>query len=203
MQRLFVLFLSLISCAYLGCATSEAQREQNDAKGSAASQDRVAAQASVSGTAKTRSQAPAKTAVENKSPVASNAKIDYKPSEMKVATTLEGNTQLSAKLKPLLPARMTMVDAAAGFKKQNQFVAALHASRNMGIPFKDIKAKMTGEKRMSLQDAIRELRPDMAKNDAKAEVKKAEGQAKTDEKEAKAEAKKAEEQAKLAANGKS
>jgi hypothetical protein len=195
-----------MSCLYLGCATSEAQREQDNTKGSAASQDRIAVQASASGTAKTRSQAPAKTAVENKNPVVSNtsnAKIDYKPSEMKVATGLEGNAQLSSKLKPMLPARMTMADAAAGFKKQNQFIAALHASKNMGIPFKDIKAKMTGEKRMSLQDAIRELRPDMAKNDAKAEVKKAEGQAKTDEKEAKAEAKKAEEQAKLAANGKS
>src|SRR5207244_339723 len=99
--------------------------------------------------------------------------------------------QLSTILKPLLPPRTSVGDAAAGFKNQRQFIAAMHLSKNLGISFKDIKSRMTAEHRMSLNDALRDLRPEMSKNVAKAEAKKAEEQAKDDEKQAKDEAKKA------------
>ena len=93
MKRLFVLFLGLMSCFYLGCATSsEAQLEQSDEKPSVASHDRIAAEAPVSRPAKARTQVaekPAverKPAVENRNSVAAPATVDYKPSDMKVAT---------------------------------------------------------------------------------------------------------------------
>lgn len=44
----------------------------------------------------------------------------------------------------LLPAGMTLNQASLGFKNQGQFVAALHVSRSLGIPFADLKTAMTG-----------------------------------------------------------
>jgi hypothetical protein len=133
--------------------------------------------------------------------ISENVARDEKPRDMKVASELDRNPQLSSLLKPLLPARTNVTDAAAGFKKQNHFIAALHASRNLGIPFHELKTRMTGDDRMSLKDAVHELRPAMEKDELKFEVKRAEKQAKADEKQAKAEAKAAAEQAKRAANG--
>jgi len=115
--------------------------------------------------------------------------IDNKPREMKAANALEKNPYLSSSLKPLLPPRTNVTDAAAGFKKEKDFVATLHVSHNLGIPFDQLKSRMTGEHRMSLTDALRDIRVDMSKKEAKTEVKKAEDQAKDDENRAKDEAK--------------
>jgi len=134
---------------------------------------------------------------------AKNANTEGKPADMKVANAFDRNPYLSSKLKPLLPPRTTMMDAATGFKNQRQFIAAVHLSRNVGVPFDQIKARMTGEHRMSLNDSLRDIFPEMTKNEVKAEVNKAEKQAKDDENAAKDEAKKAAVQDKLATNGKS
>ena len=88
------------------------------------------------------------------------------PSEL-----LAQNTKLSSKLESLLPAGTNVQDAAAGFKNLGQFVAAAHVSSNLGIPFDQLKAKMTGTDAVSLGKAIHELKPDV---NAKAEAKKAE-----------------------------
>jgi hypothetical protein len=53
---------------------------------------------------------------------------------------------------------MTMDQAARGFKNQGQFIAALHVSRNLGIPFADLKKDMVTNDR-SLGQAIQHLRP--------------------------------------------
>ena len=89
------------------------------------------------------------------------------------------NPVLDAKLQGLLP-QGTDVDAAAGgFRNMGQFVAAVHVSNNLNIPFDQVKAKMvTGH--MSLGEAIHALKPDLSKNSAKAEAKKAEDQSKQD-----------------------
>jgi hypothetical protein len=92
---------------------------------------------------------------------------------------LDGNPKLSAKLQSLLPAGTDLKTAAAGFKNFGQFVAAVHVSHNLGIPFDQLKAKMTGDNAESLGKAIKELKPDA---DAKAEVKKAQQQAQEDQK---------------------
>jgi hypothetical protein len=39
---------------------------------------------------------------------------------------------------------MTLNQASEGFKNQGQFIAALHVSQNLNIPFKDLKAAMLG-----------------------------------------------------------
>jgi hypothetical protein len=54
------------------------------------------------------------------------------------------NPKLEARLKTLLPPDMEVADARLGFKNWGQFVAAAHVSNNLGIPFADLKAKMTG-----------------------------------------------------------
>ena len=91
---------------------------------------------------------------------------------------LAQNEKLSAKLQGLLPAGTNVQEAAGGFKNLGEFVASTHVSHNLGIPFGDLKAKMTGG--TSLGDAIHELKPDVDHN---AEAKKAKEQAKKDLKE--------------------
>ena len=55
-----------------------------------------------------------------------------------------GRPRVEARLLPLLPAGMTVQDASQGFKNWGQFVAAVHVSNNLGIPFADLKSRMTG-----------------------------------------------------------
>jgi hypothetical protein len=93
---------------------------------------------------------------------------------------LSRNTKLSQKLQALLPSNMTVQDAAKGFKNLGQFVAAVHVSHNLGIPFDQLKSMMTGSQHDSLGKAIRALKPDA---DAKSESKKAEKEADDDIKE--------------------
>jgi hypothetical protein len=84
------------------------------------------------------------------------------------------NSKLSSNLEKVLPKGMTAQQACAGFGNLGQCVAAAHVSKNLGIPFDDLKAKMTGSSGESLGKAIQDLKPDA---DAKGEVKKAKKQA--------------------------
>jgi hypothetical protein len=59
-------------------------------------------------------------------------------------TTHVKNPKLEARLLAMLPPGSNIVDASAGFKNWGQFVAATHVSTNLGIPFADLKAAMTG-----------------------------------------------------------
>ena len=72
---------------------------------------------------------------------------------------LTQNTQLASKLQALLPPGTDLQTAAAGFKNLGQFVAAVHVSKNLGIPFDQLKAAMTGNPPMSLGKAIKTLDP--------------------------------------------
>jgi len=96
-----------------------------------------------------------------------------------IASRIESNDKLATRVKLLLPAGMSVSDASAGFKNQGQFIAALHVSQNLNIPFDQLKAKMTGTDGMSLGAAIHALRPDLPADQTKTEVKKAESQTKT------------------------
>src|SRR3954471_24215181 len=82
--------------------------------------------------------------------------------------------QLSQRLQTMLPAGMTVDQAAAGFKNLGQFVAAVHVSKNLGIPFDQLKAQLTGSSAKSLGAAIHTLKPDA---DAKGEAERAEAEA--------------------------
>jgi hypothetical protein len=90
---------------------------------------------------------------------------------------LAQNTKLSSNLEKLLPPNMSAQQACSGFKNLGRCVAAIHVSHNLDIPFADLKSKMTGSGSVSLGKAIGMLKPSA---DAKAESRKAEGQAKED-----------------------
>jgi hypothetical protein len=65
--------------------------------------------------------------------------------------------------------------AAEGFKNEGQFLAALHASKNLNISFGLIRSKVIGHK--TLGQAIHELQ---SETNAKAAAKAAEGEAASD-----------------------
>lgn len=110
------------------------------------------------------------------------------------------NAKLEARLLKMLPPETTVQDAMAGFKNWGQFVAAVHVSNNLAIPFADLKARMTGiapgptpgttvqGTPMSLGQAIQSLKggttPDagapLTTTRIRNEVKKAEDAAHTD-----------------------
>lgn len=90
---------------------------------------------------------------------------------------LTQNTKLASKLQSLLPAGTDLQTAASGFKNLGQFVAAVHVSHNLGIPFDQLKAAMIGPPTQSLGKAIQQLQPSA---NAKAAVKTANKQADQD-----------------------
>jgi hypothetical protein len=102
-----------------------------------------------------------------------------------VAAKIQSHPKLASKLTAMLPKGATLDQAATGFKNQGQFIAALHVSQNLGIPFADLKAQMTGipansttgtatTGTKSLGQAIQTLKPSA---DAKTETERAETEA--------------------------
>ncbi len=81
------------------------------------------------------------------------------PTPVSVPQRIANNPALATRLQPLLPSGMTLASAASGFKNQGQFIAALHVSRNLNIPFAQLKAEMTGTDHDSLGQAIHDLQP--------------------------------------------
>jgi hypothetical protein len=107
------------------------------------------------------------------------------------ASRIENNPDLKAKITKLLPTGMDLQTAAMGFKNEGQFIAALHVSQNLGIPFDQLKAKMVGTAATattaattpeSLGKAIHDLKPTLPETDVKKEADKAVDQAKEDQK---------------------
>jgi hypothetical protein len=86
------------------------------------------------------------------------------------------NPKLQAKLQAMLPSGVTLDEAAKGFKNQGQFIAALHVSQNLGIPFADLKTRMV-DQHLSLGQAIQSARP---ATDATTAARRGERQAATD-----------------------
>ena len=113
--------------------------------------------------------------------------------QTKFNARLQTRPELASRLAKLLPAGVDVMAAESGFKNQGQFIAALHVSKNLNIPFDQLKAKVTGvavqanrqtttSTPMSLGKAIRELRPDMTADQANDAAKLAEKQATETEK---------------------
>ena len=96
----------------------------------------------------------------------------------KAPTPLTVPPSLATKVQPLLPSGTDIATASTGFKNLGQFIAAVHVSNNLSIPFDSLKGKVTGASAESLGQAIHELKPDA--NSAN-EVKKAQQQAKADQ----------------------
>lgn len=102
-------------------------------------------------------------------------KADHETREAKKEETFESrierNPALKAKVESMLPAGTNLKTAASGFKNQGQFIASLHVSKNLDIPFNQLKAQMTGSNPMSLGEAIHKLRPNMTGKRADEEAK--------------------------------
>lgn len=74
-----------------------------------------------------------------------------------VADQLSRNTRLAASLRADLPQGADLQGEASGFRNLGQFVAAVHVSSNLGIPFSQLKSRMAeGD---SLGQAIHALKP--------------------------------------------
>ena len=86
------------------------------------------------------------------------------------------NPKLQARLQAMLPVGMTLDEAAAGFKNQGQFIAAVHASNRLGVEFQEIKTLMV-DQGSSLGQAIQTLKPGV---DAEVEANVAQTQASQD-----------------------
>ena len=109
---------------------------------------------------------------------------------------LAQNTKLSSNLAALLPAGTDLQTASQGFKNLGLFVAAVHVSHNLGIPFACLKSDMTdtapatgttcpadtgtGSKALNLGASIQALKPTMNKSEVKSAMKTAKHQAKID-----------------------
>jgi hypothetical protein len=94
-----------------------------------------------------------------------------------IATKIASKPQLASRLERLLPPGTTLARASSGFKNQGQFIAALHVSQNLHIPFADLKRAMTGTNSLSLGQSIQKLRPSA---NSTTEAAHAETQATTD-----------------------
>src|SRR5574341_849913 len=93
---------------------------------------------------------------------------------MSVPDRLADHPRLQSRLEPLFPAGTDVRQAAAGFRNLGQFVAAAHVSRNLEIPFDQLKGQMLGPAKGSLGKSVETLRPDLQEAKVKAEVKRAE-----------------------------
>jgi len=121
--------------------------------------------------------------------------------DAKLEARIERNPGLKSKIESLLPPNTDLKTALSGFKNDGQFIAALHVSKNLGIPFDQLKATMlgttpqltatttgstttasttTGSKPMSVGQAIHTLQPSLSEKDAQKEADTAENQAKVD-----------------------
>jgi hypothetical protein len=99
---------------------------------------------------------------------------------LNVSARLASNPALSARIQPLLPAGFTVATASAGFRNQGEFIAALHVSRNLGIPFDQLKAELTEQHPDSLGRAVHDLRPDLSRSIVRSDVRMAKRQAEQD-----------------------
>jgi hypothetical protein len=93
-----------------------------------------------------------------------------------IAQKIASKPNLSNKVLTMLPSGMTLDQASQGFKNQGQFIAALHVSQNLNIPFVQLRKLMVVEHK-SLGQAIQTLR---GTTDAEHAASKAQRQANAD-----------------------
>lgn len=93
---------------------------------------------------------------------------------------MAANPNLASRVQSLLPPGTSLEAAASGFKDEGQFIAALHVSHNLNIPFNELKADLSKSKYGSLGHTLHDLRPELHSRVVDSQVKKAERQTKTD-----------------------
>ena len=84
----------------------------------------------------------------------SNARVVLSP----VQQELQRNTVLSNTVRARLPQGTDLTAAASGFRRLELFVATVHASNNLAVPFAELKRRIVGDG-MTLGQAIQDMRP--------------------------------------------
>jgi hypothetical protein len=79
---------------------------------------------------------------------------------MLAPASLPSDSKLVAKIQSLLPAGMAADQAAFGFRTQMQFVSAVFASKNLDVPFDELKTRLLTHG-MTLDESIHALRPNV------------------------------------------
>jgi len=175
MKKLVILVFTLVVMMYLTDASLWAQSGRGGGKGPGVNQSQ--------GRGRPETQRPDRQGRPDRPDRAGPNRGPERDRENKVVERFERNPEMRARVEALLPSGMTLADASNGFKNHGQFIAALHVSKNLNIPFDQLKARITrDDDRMSLGEAIHDLRPEMTENAAKNEAKKAGKQAKDTEK---------------------
>ena len=102
---------------------------------------------------------------------------------------LQNNPGLNSKVQPLIPLGMTPQDASQGYKEIADFLIAVHAAHDLGIPYLQLRcAELGGKvcppdthtKSTKIENAIVTLKPDAGKDGAKQAVKAARQESKSD-----------------------
>lgn len=86
------------------------------------------------------------------------AKRTIKPAPTLVQKELQRNLVLADSLRGRLPSGTDVYMAAAGFRRLELFVATVHASNNIEIPFSELKRRIVNDG-MTLGQAIQDIRP--------------------------------------------
>jgi len=73
-----------------------------------------------------------------------------------IAQKITSKPNLSNRIQTMLPAGMTLNEASQGFKNQGQFIAALHVSQNLNIPFTQLRYQIVTQQK-SLGQSIQTL----------------------------------------------
>jgi hypothetical protein len=178
MKKLFLVVAVAMMSVSFGAGRAAAQGPQGSGAGSAAS----------SSSGGTHSLNPIKWV--KKDPKSASDQLEAKDEQDKKLTA---NLQAQG----VLPANTDAKSACENFKALDECVAALHASKNVGVDFNCLKSNLTGvqtsadmssckgsagDKAMTLSKAIHAMKPDA---DAKGAAKTAEKQAKDDLKDSK------------------
>ncbi len=168
MKRSIVLFVALGSLLAPGSGSLLAQKGQGRMGGPGLGSTRppVTGNSSPSGNT-------------GKAPSATSATTMHSGA-MGASARLANNAALSARIQPLLPAGATVSAASTGFRNQGEFIAALHVSRNLNIPFDSLRSELTGNHPASLGQAIHDLRPNLSRSAVKRDVRLAQRQADQD-----------------------
>jgi hypothetical protein len=81
-----------------------------------------------------------------------------RPAPTSVQKELQGNPVLADGLRGRLPQGTDLNAAAGGFRRLELFVASVHASNNLDIPFSELKRRIVNDG-MTLGQAIQDIRP--------------------------------------------
>lgn len=101
-----------------------------------------------------------------------------------VPDLLTQNSKLSSNLQSDLGSSVNLQEASSGFKNLGLFVAAVHVSKNLNIPFNDLKDALASHD-WNLGKAIHSLQPVLSKTQVKTAVTTAQHEAKAEIKKSK------------------